>query len=47
MTIKTITEMQEFALANPILLGIESLRPRYKSRRGDHSLILTVNAGYE
>lgn len=38
---------QQIALAHPCYLAGQTVHPRFGSRHGSVSLILTVNAGYE
>lgn len=42
-----MTPAQQTALEHPCRLGIETLHPRYMTLRGDHSVTVTVNTGYE
>ena len=38
---------QEQAIASPNYLAIEALDPRYRRQAGEHSELLTVEAGWE
>lgn len=42
-----MNEHQQTALEHPCLLAVESLHPRFAYASGIHSVLLTVNAGYE
>ena len=42
-----MTHAQRIAIANPALLAVECMHPRYRSLVGIYGRILTVNAGYE
>jgi hypothetical protein len=42
-----MTPAQQIALRHPCYLGGETIHPRYGSRSGAWSLVLTVNTGYE
>ena len=35
------------AIEQPAYMGFEAARPRLGRRRGDHTEVLSVNAGYE
>lgn len=42
-----MTPAQSTALAHPCLLAGETYHPRFRSRSGAWSLVLTINTGYE
>lgn len=42
-----MTPAQYLAIRSPCLLAVETMLPKYASRRGSWSMVLTVNTGYE
>lgn len=42
-----MTPEQKIARRFPCLLAVETLHPRFRTRHGAWSLVLTVNTGYE
>lgn len=44
---KTINKQQQLALQHPCCLGVETMHPRFASVGSTHSIVLTVNNGYE
>ena len=38
---------QRLAITNPCRLAVETMHPRFATRTGRWSLVLTVNTGYE
>jgi hypothetical protein len=42
-----MTPAQSIALAHPCLLAGETVHPRFGSRHGAWSQVLTINTGYE
>lgn len=42
-----MNEQQQTAFVFPCRLGIETVHPRFAHKGGTHSLVLTVNNGYE
>ena len=44
--VRSIEEVQRIAIENPVTLICETLRPKYRTNRGDHVLTLTVNRGH-
>ena len=42
-----MTPQQRKAIAAPCYLAAETLQPRFRSTRGLHTEVLTINAGYE
>ena len=42
-----MNDSQQRALHHPCLLAVESMLPQFWSRYATHSVVLTVNAGYE
>jgi hypothetical protein len=42
-----MNEQQKAAFDHPCRLGIETLHPRFGRVNGLHSIVLTINYGYE
>ncbi len=42
-----MTKAQTKAMKHPCRLSIETLHPRFRRKMKGHSLIITINTGYE
>lgn len=42
-----MNEQQQVALAHHCRLAAETCHPRFRYRMGTHSIVLTLNSGYE